>query len=185
MMQGEHGRLIINWGIRVRADCAESDRSKSRNADGERSSVSFPHPLFRDKRIRQAIAYAIDEMLLCKLPPAGRPTNNNLIAPPQYNSPNVFYTFNLTKAAELLEEAGWSDRDYDGIREKDGVKMKLVYQAYVGEAAQQTRIVQDALESIGIEVELKIVDSSIMFGSPLENLTTFGGSMPICRNFFA
>lgn len=171
MMQGEHGRLIINWGSgceRIALNRTDPNRATQ---DGERSSVSFPHPLFRDKRIRQAIAYAIDRNAIVQaFGPAGRPTNNNLIAPPQYNSPNVFYTFNLTKAAELLEEAGWSDRDYDGIREKDGVKMKLVYQAYVGEAAQQTqRIVQDALESIGIEVELKIVDSSIMFGSPLEN----------------
>ena len=133
--------------------------------------MNFPHPLFHDKKVRQAIAYAIDRNAIAQLyGPAGRPTTNNLIAPPQYNSPNVFYTFNLAKAVALLEEAGWIDTDHDGIREKDGVKMKIVYQAYVGESAQQTqRIVKDTLESIGIEVELKIVDSSIMFGSPLEN----------------
>lgn len=171
MMKGGKGQLIINWGSgceRIALNRTDPNRATE---DGERSSVKFPHPLFRDKKVRQAIAYAIDREAIAQLyGPAGRPTTNNLIAPPQYNSPNVFYTFNLAKAAELLDQAGWIDTDHDEIREKDGRKMKLVYQAYVGESAQQTqRIVKNTLESIGIEVELKIVDSSIMFGSPLEN----------------
>jgi peptide/nickel transport system substrate-binding protein len=135
-------------------------------ADGERSSLQFPHPFFSDETVRQAFAHAINREAIAALyGPTGRPTTNNLVAPPQYNSPNTFYEFNLEKANALLEQAGWVDTDGDGIRDKDGVKMKVVFQGKVGTIVQQTQqIVKEALESIGVEVVLKIVDSSIMFG---------------------
>jgi peptide/nickel transport system substrate-binding protein len=143
----------------------------NKEVDGERSSAKTQHPFFSDKRVRQAIAYAIDREAIIKLyGPTGKSTTNNLVAPPQFNSPHVFYTYNLEKARQLLDEAGWKDTNNDGIREKDGVKMKIVYQTFNGSIAQQTQqIVKDSLNEIGIEVELKIVDASIMFGDSVDN----------------
>lgn len=171
---GEQGHLVANFGSAVDRIILNRTDPKRETADGERSSLQFPHPFFSDKKVRQAFAHAIDREAIATLyGPAGRPTYNNLVAPPQYkydSLPKVFYDFDLDKAAALLDEAGWVDTDGDGIRDKDGIKLKVVFQTTVGETLQQTQqIVKEALGSIGVEVEPKIIDPSIMFGSPLTN----------------
>ena len=61
----------------------------------------------------------------------------------------------------------------DGVREKDGVKLSLVFQTSVNSVRQQTQgIVKAALESVGFEIELKIIDSSIYFGPVGDNTNT-------------
>jgi peptide/nickel transport system substrate-binding protein len=88
------------------------------------------------------------------------------VAPPVYNSPNTarLYPFDLKRAVDLLDQAGWIDSDGDGIRDKNGVKMHILFQTSVNPIRQQTqRIVKETLMSIGIEVELKVVDASIFF----------------------
>lgn len=124
--------------------------------------------------MRQAITYVVDREAIAKLyGRIGRLTTNLLVAPPTYASSNTTYEFNLDKAAALLDEAGWVDSDGDGIRDKDGVKLSLVYQTSVNPLRQQIQeIIKKALESIGFEVELKFVDSSIFFSSDVENTNT-------------
>jgi peptide/nickel transport system substrate-binding protein len=143
-------------------------------ADGERASIQFPHPFLTDKRVRQALAYAIDRAAIAGLyGRTGRVTSNVLVSPAPYNSPNTTYEFNLEKAAALLDEAGWVDNDGDGIREKDGVKLSLVFQTSINPVRQQTQeIVKAGLEKLGIEVELKNIDSSVFFGPGPDNTNT-------------
>ena len=96
--------------------------------------------------------------------------NYHLVSPSQYNSPRQFYAADLQKAAALLDEAGWRDTDGDGVRDKDGRKMKIVYQAGVAGAVQKIQqLVKEALNAIGVEVEIKIIDPSIMFGPGAAN----------------
>jgi peptide/nickel transport system substrate-binding protein len=142
--------------------------------DGERSSLRFPHPFFSDQKVRQAFSLAIDGEAIAKLyGRTGRPTANLLISPAAYQSPNTKYEFNSGKAAALLDEAGWRDTDGDGIRDKDGVKMSVVFQTSVNDIRQQTQeIVKQNLEAIGIEVELKIIDASTFFGPDPSNPNT-------------
>lgn len=169
--ESDQAMVVANFGARVERILLNRTDPDRETVDGERSSVEFPHPFFGDKLVRQAFAYAIDREAIAALyGPTGRSTPNNLVAPPQYNSPNVFYEFDLEKAADLLDEAGWVDTDHDGVRDKDGTEMAVVFQAKVSAAVQETQqIVKDALAEIGVEMEIKIVDSSILFGSPLEN----------------
>jgi peptide/nickel transport system substrate-binding protein len=142
--------------------------------DGERSSLRFPHPFFSDKKVRQAFGLAIDREAIAKLyGRTGQPTANLLVAPSIYESPNTRYEFNLEKATALLDQAGWRDADGDGIRDKDGVKMSVVFQTSVNDIRQQTQeIVKQNLEAIGVEVELKITDASIFFGPDPTNPNT-------------
>jgi peptide/nickel transport system substrate-binding protein len=168
---GKQGQLVTNFGSNVERIILNRTDPDRVTADGERSSLQFPHPFFSDKKVRQAFAYAMDRNGIAALyGPTGRPATNNLVAPPQYNSPNTFYEFDLGKAAALLDEAGWIDTDGDGIRDKDGVKMEVVFQGKASAIVQKTQqIVRDALESIEVGVKLKIVDSSIMFSPGAAN----------------
>lgn len=142
--------------------------------EGEQASVQFPHPFFNDKKVRQALALAIDREAIAKLyGPTGEATANLLVSPPTYASPNTYYKFDLDKAAALLNEAGWVDSDGDGIRDKEGVKLSVVFQTSVNEVRQKTQeIIKAALEKIGFKVELKFIDSSIFFSSDVENTNT-------------
>lgn len=140
---------------------------------GERSSLQFPHPFFSEKIVRQAFAHAIDRSAIAALyGDQARMITNVLFSPPQYNSPNTadLFPYDLARAAALLDEAGWRDTDGDGVRDKDGVKMRVLFQTSVNPLRQQTQhIVKTAFESIGIEVELKAIDASVFFSNDPNN----------------
>ena len=142
--------------------------------DGERSSVKFPHPFLTDKRVRQAISLSIDREAISKLyGKVGRVATNILISPARYNSPNTIWEYNPKKAASILDQAGWIDTDGDGVREKNDVRLSMVFQTSVNSVRQKTQeIIKKDLESIGFEVELKIIDASIFFGPVRENTNT-------------
>lgn len=180
------GKLVSVFGAAVDRILINHTNPNKQSASGEYSSLEMPHPLFSDKRIRQAVAYAVNRDAIAQLyGDLGLPTYANLVAPPQYHSSSVFYKYDLEKAKALLDEAGCVDTDGDGFREKDGVKMKLVLQNTVGTIQQQIyKIIQRDFNAIGIDTELKMVDSSIMFGSGVSNPdadTRFNADMMIFR----
>jgi peptide/nickel transport system substrate-binding protein len=134
--------------------------------EGERSSLKVPHPLFSDLQVRQAFAAAVDRRTIAEqlYGAEGQPTGNFLNDPEQFRSPNTRWEFDLKKAARLLEQAGWK-RGSDGVRVKEGRRMKVLFQAPTNLLFQkQQAIVKKALEGLGIEVELKAVPASV-FGS--------------------
>lgn len=143
-------------------------------ADGERSSVQFPHPALSDLRVRQAISMAIDrEAIAAPYGRGGTLTTNILAQPSYYASPTNKFEHNPQKAVELLDEAGWKDSNGDGVREKDGVELRLVFQTSIQGLRQvaQEQVKKD-LEAIGIAVELKQIDSSIFLGPPKDTTDT-------------
>ena len=143
---------------------------------GERSSIAFPHPFFSDKRVRRAFAHAIDRTAVARLyGETASATTNILVAPSMYNSPNTAerYPFDLARAASLLDEAGWIDNNGDGVREKDGVNLRVLFQTSVNALRQQTQeLIKASLASIGVEVELKVIDASIFFSADPNNTNT-------------
>lgn len=140
-------------------------------ADGERSSLQFPHPFFSDLRVRQAFNFAIDRGRIAALyGRTGSPAANVLVSPATYDSPNTSYEFNPDRARALLDEAGWIDTNGDGVRDKDGIRMHVLFQTSVNSIRQETQqIVKENLEAIGVEVELKILDASVFFGADPNN----------------
>ncbi len=128
---------------------------------GERSSLAAEHPFLNDQRVRQAISYAIDRDSITEelYGFTGRPTAQLLVAPRPYANPGtVPYEYNLEKAEALLDEAGWQDTDGDGIRDRDGVDMTVVFQTSVNPVRQKTQTrIEENLQSLGIDVDIKRV----------------------------
>jgi peptide/nickel transport system substrate-binding protein len=128
-----------------------------------------PHPWFTDLRVRQALAAAVDRRTIAEqlYGTQGQPASNFLENPPQFRSPHTRWEFDLDKAARLLEQADWT-RGSDGVRVKEGRRMKLLFQAPANPLFQKTQaIVKQALARLGIEVELKAVPGNVFFsGDP-------------------
>lgn len=142
-----------------------SDPNKS-TADGERSSKQFPNPVLSDPAVRLAIAHGVDRAKIAALYGRyGKAVETLLVSPGNFRSGHAAPAFNLDEAKRLLDEAGWTDHDGDGIRDKAGVPLKLLYQTSINPVRQQAQdIVKTALDSIGFDVQLKNIDSSIFLG---------------------
>ena len=143
--------------------------------DGERSSIKTKHPLFSDPAVRKALSLLVDRDAIKKViyGRAGRTTANFLNGPEQFVSKINTWEYSIEKAAKLLDEAGWKP-GADGIREKDGKKLKLLYQTAINGPRQKTQaIVKQACQKAGIEVELKSVVASVFFSSDVGNPDTY------------
>jgi peptide/nickel transport system substrate-binding protein len=146
-------------------------------AEGMRSTTAHPHPFLSDIKVRMALSMAIDRQLLVDVGygSAGRPTCNLVPAPEMFASDNTGCIPQQMDAAKaLLEEAGWVDSDGDGVREKDGRKLAIVYQTSVNPVRQDFQaLIKGWWNELGVEVELKQIDASIFFGGDPASPDTF------------
>jgi peptide/nickel transport system substrate-binding protein len=143
--------------------------------DGERSSMKTKHPILSDANVRKALALLVDRETVLKAiyGRAGRVTANYLNGPEKFVSKNTSWEFSVEKAGKLLDQAGWK-LGADGIREKDGKKLKLLYQTSINGPRQKTQaIVKQAMQKAGIDVELKSVVASVFFSSDVANPDTY------------
>ena len=158
-------RILINL-TDVSADLGE-----------ERGVIGNPHPFLTDKSVRQAMSMSIDRALLTEVGYGdfGRLTCNVLPAPAIYASSanDACLTQDIDGAKAVLEAAGWVDSG-DGIREKDGVRLSLLYQTSTNAVRQDYQaLIKQWWEEIGIETELRNIDASVFFGSDPGSPDTF------------
>jgi len=146
-------------------------------AEGERSTAAHPHPILSDIKVRKALSMAIDRNLLVEVGygKAGRPTCNLVPAPEMFASDNTeCLTQDIEGAKALLEEAGWTDSDGDGVRDKDGKKLALLYQTSTNAVRQDFQaLIKQWWSEIGVETELKNIDASVYFGGDPGSPDTF------------
>ncbi len=170
------GKTIVGFGTLVeRIEMNLTDPSPSL-PEGERSTAAHPHPFLSDLRVRKALSMAIDREILTEVGygQAGRPTCNLVPAPAAFASPNTdCLVQDIEGAKALLEEAGWTVGG-DGIREKDGMKLKILYQTSTNAVRQDFQaLIKQWWSEIGVETELKNVAGSVFFGSDPGSPDTF------------
>ena len=143
--------------------------------DGERSSIKTKHPLFSDPAVRQAVNLLIDRASIEKYI-YGRTavaTANFLNNPERFRSKNTKFEFNIEKANQILETAGWK-KGADGVRAKDGKALKFVFQTSINAPRQKTQaIIKQACQKAGIDIELKSGVGSVFFSSDTANPDTY------------
>ncbi|HWB50495.1 MAG TPA: peptide ABC transporter substrate-binding protein [Stellaceae bacterium] len=147
----------------------------NKEVDGERSSIKTTHPFLTDPAVRQAFNLLVDRASVEKFiyGRTGKATANFVNNPQQFVSKNTSFEFNVDKAKALLDKAGWKPGS-DGIREKGGVKLKVVYQTSINAPRQKNQqIVKQACEKAGIDVEIKAVPASVFFSSDVGNPDTY------------
>jgi peptide/nickel transport system substrate-binding protein len=119
-------------------------------------------PLFSEKKVRQAIAHAINKKEIIEGVLLGYGTPCTGPFPPSswaYN-PNVKdFEYNPEKAKEILHELGWK-LDTDGIMTKDGKKFSFVLLVNQGNEARlkTAQIIKEQLKKIGIELKIRVLE---------------------------
>jgi len=176
MQAAGKGKVVNAFGTLVeRIEMNMTDPS-SDLPEGERSTTKHAHPILSDERVRRALSMAIDRAILVDIGygSAGRPTCNLVPAPEMFASDNTgCLTQDVEGAKKLLDEAGWVVGG-DGIREKDGKKLHILYQTSTNAVRQDFQsIIKQWWNDIGVEVELKNVDGSVFFGGDAGSPDTF------------
>jgi len=168
-------RLIVNF---TNNDPALGDnRSLWIDDDGDGINDN-PHPFLSDYNVRRALSLAIDRNVLVQVGygAAGIPGCNIVPAPSIYVSAanDECLIQNVVEANRLLDEAGWLP-GADGIREKDGVRLSILYQTSTNSVRQGNQaLVKQMWSAIGVETELRNIDAAVFFGGDPASPDTYG-----------
>ena len=160
LSSGGKGRVVATFGSQVERLMLNFSNPNKPTEEGERSSPDNPHPFLSDVRVRQAIDYAVDREAIVEeiYGNAGELTSQLLPYPVEYADPLVTYEFDPKKASALLDEAGWKDTNNNGIRDKEGKEMSMVFQTPINPVRQQTQeMIQKDLAEVGIDVKIRRV----------------------------
>jgi peptide/nickel transport system substrate-binding protein len=116
-------------------------------------------PLLDDARVRQALRFAIDRQQIADAVfPTGTEPATSILAhtTPQYADVGADLVFDAAKARSLLESAGWKAGS-DGIRTKEGTRLRLVVKWFANAATNQPalELIQQQLRAVGVDVVLK------------------------------
>ena len=132
---------------------------------GERNGKPTP---FSDVRVRQAMTLCLDRERMIKdiWEGIGTVAKGSVNPESPASDPALKpWPFDQARGKKLLEEAGWKDRDGDGILENEkGVPFKFEFtRSGGGEIAERiANFVKDAYSKVGIQVSVKVIDWSVM-----------------------
>ena len=153
-------RIVVN---QTNPDPALGD-DRSEYLDGQN-----PHPFLTYTPIPQAMSMAIDRVVISEklYGFAGMPTCNLVTGPRRYVSTanDGCLSQDIAGANKLLDESGVVDTDGDGIREHDGVPLRITYQTSANVVREGTQdLIRDWWRQIGIETELVQHEAGVFFG---------------------
>jgi len=153
-------RIIVN---QTNPDEALGD-DRSEYLDGQN-----PHPFLTFAPVTQAMSMAIDRSVVSEelYGFTGEATCNLITGPPAFVSTanDSCLVQDIDGANTLLDDNGVLDTDGDGVREHNGVPLRITYQTSTNAIRQETqRLVQGWWQEIGIETELIDHDAGVFFG---------------------
>ncbi len=170
------GKILAGFGPLVERLMVNLTDPSAKWGD-ERSTVKHPHPFLSDKAVRKALSMAIDRTTLVEVGygKAGKVTCNVLPSPAIYNSTanDSCKVQDIAGANKLLDQAGWK-RGPDGVRQKNGVRLSILYQTSTNAVRQDFQaLIKDWWRQIGVETELKNIDAAVFFGGDQSSPDTF------------
>ena len=182
MQQAGKGTVISAFGTAVERlmvnftnPYTTNDEHRSEYIGGNNNRNA--HPFLSDYNVRRALSLAIDRQILVDAGygQAGKISCNVLPAPAIYasNANDECKTQKITEANRLLDSAGWK-RGSDGIRQKDGVRISILYQTSTNSVRQATQaFIKEMWKQIGVETELRNISASVFFGGDVGSPDTY------------
>ncbi len=171
---GGKGRVFIQPATGIEhIQCNFTDPNVE--VDGQRSSLKTPHPVLTDPAVREALNYLLprDQVQKFIYGRTGIATPAFVNIPERFRSKALSYEFDIAKATDLLDKAGWKP-GADGIRAKDGKRLHFLFQTSINQPRQKTQqVFKQACSKAGIDLELKSVTPSVYFSSDVANPDTY------------
>ncbi|WP_040952248.1 ABC transporter substrate-binding protein [Gorillibacterium massiliense] len=131
-----------------------------------RITFNLEHSQLKDKRLRQAIAYALNREEMARKLTGGDPIvgSGGVIPPdsPWYNEKVKQYAYDQAKAEQLLDELDYK-KNADGIRQD--LKLSLMTSSNSQEAA----MMKEMLKAVGIDLKINQLDSTAFSDAMGEN----------------
>lgn len=123
-------------------------------------------PLFEDKRVRQAMTMAFNREKIVKEVFFGLGqvvTGSFYPNSAWYSKDTQPWPFDLDRSAKLLEEAGWTDSDKDGIRDRqvNGQKKNFEFQLLVYNSSPEFKAMADILKEDLIKIGVRMTVSPV------------------------
>lgn len=134
------------------------------------------HPALRDKDFRAALEYAVDREKIAQNAYSGHAMPGYTFLPPDtWHEPDYAWApaedqarnYDPDRARQLLDEAGYHDRDGDGVREYKGkpISLRLWADQETPEAARACKLIAGWWEDVGIDVKFSVQDQGVYFDS--------------------
>jgi peptide/nickel transport system substrate-binding protein len=115
--------------------------------------------ILKDARVRKALAYALDRRPLIRFLLGGEARPADSVLPPEswaYDPRVAKYLYDPAKARQLLDHAGYS--------EKDGIRFHLVMKTSTEEASRaMASVFQQQLRDIGIALDIRSFEFATFF----------------------
>ncbi|HET9015101.1 MAG TPA: peptide ABC transporter substrate-binding protein [Thermomicrobiaceae bacterium] len=143
--------------------------------DGQKSYYKTPHPHFKVKAVRQALAYLVDRGTVATTlyGPGGSATPYTLNDNKKYMPAGLSWEYSIAKANSTLDAIPGISKNSSGIRVLNGRAMNWVYSTSVNTVRQQNQeIVKASCAQAGITIQIKSVDASVFFSGDPSNPDT-------------
>lgn len=161
-------------------------------------ALNMGNPLFAEKAVRQALYAAINKQAIIDILNYGIPKSTESFMPREgwfYNSALPDQKYDLARANQLLDDAGWK-KNAGGIREKDGKVLEFAVSTTTGNAVreQTQQLIQQDWKKIGVNLKINNMPAAVMWGefwgkskfeSVLVGSTFMTGNDPDCAYRFS
>ena len=136
--------------------------------------TSQGHPVLKDVEFRQALSWAVDKERLVAIGWSGYATPATTIMPPgqwpadfdAHYEPTAeeTYGFDIAKANQLLDEAGYTDSNGDGVREFEGKNIKLRLQSRTQSVESQSmgRLIAGWFVECGLDIKYSVIEDGAL-----------------------
>ncbi|WP_102225388.1 peptide ABC transporter substrate-binding protein [Acidimangrovimonas sediminis] len=168
METGGKGEVVTDFATGVEFLFLNQTNPDPSLGDKRSTVAGGPHPFLTDPRVGQALSLAIDRKKMATIlyGDAGKPGCNVIPAPDMYRSSanDACVDQNIAKAKQLLDAAGWKPGP-DGIREKDGKKLSILFQTSTNSVRQSEQaMIKQWWHEIGVATTLRNINASVFFG---------------------
>jgi len=157
--------------------------AKSAGLDYSYLGINMLDPVLKDKRVRQAIGYAIDRRAIVEYLRRGlaRPATGLIPSQAWAYEPDIFqFTYDPNRSRQLLDEAGYKDPDGDGPLPRLRLSLKV---SNAEETRLQATVIQQQLREVGIDLDVRSYEFATMYADVLKgnfqmfSLQWVGGAM--------
>ncbi|GAA1890429.1 ABC transporter substrate-binding protein [Paeniglutamicibacter psychrophenolicus] len=179
-LQAGEVQVIDNAQPDTIAAAAKNDTIKHLDAPrpgaSNRIELNSSKAPFNDPAVREAFIHAvnvdagIDSLFFGTAPRSYSPLSS--VEPLGFADKSLF-DFDPAKTAKLLDAAGWSERDAEGYRVKDGTRLSLTFPVSTSQSipAEQSLFeqLQATAKESGIEIKINLLDLSSWYGALAKN----------------